>query len=333
MYNDIVLDVKKIQSTEGDLKNEEFEAKKKVVGIIGGREMKKLLCAFLCCFLTSLFGCSNTPTEQRSSNLEAQSTSATSSITDTAEVSSTISSDITTTSLTSSKTTSAVSKVPTTSTAKPEPNPPQQQEPEYPPYEEPTYEPPQDEPQEPIVNTITLPDMTGENGDTAKSSLLSGDIQSVKIVEEYSDTVEEGKVIRQTPAGGTKIKENELKNTVVTLYVSKGKEIIYPTLPQCPITLACGVTITKIELVETSDYFFNYKIILSNDNLYTINRFWMDVNIYNADGIIVDSTFLSSHAKVPTGGLFQTDIGVYGVLRENNPTKIEFITDSAHIYK
>ena len=170
--------------------------------------MKKILCAFLPCLLTvSLFGCSNTPTEQTSSNLETQNTSATSSTTEIVETNSEVSSNTTTTSSSSNETTSTVSQTtttnkPTSSTAKPEP--PEEEKPQY--------------------ETMTM-DYTGYDAEYA-IELLETEGFSVTLEYEYNNRMEQNHVISQSIQVGDIITEHK-----ITLYVSKGTYIELPEVP------------------------------------------------------------------------------------------------------
>lgn len=65
----------------------------------------------------------------------------------------------------------------------------------------------------------TLSDYKGMSLLSARSNLTKLGLE-VKVVSEYSDSVESGIVIRMSPASGTKVKHGD----TVTLYVSKGKE-------------------------------------------------------------------------------------------------------------
>jgi beta-lactam-binding protein with PASTA domain/predicted Ser/Thr protein kinase len=67
--------------------------------------------------------------------------------------------------------------------------------------------------------TVPVPDMTGQTGDGA-TQILRGEQYNfeVKIVEEPSDTVEEGRVTRTEPAAGTVV----AVGSPVTVYVSNG---------------------------------------------------------------------------------------------------------------
>lgn len=238
--------------------------------------MKKLFSAILCFLLVfSLFGCSGDPTEATNSTVGVNSE--TSNTTDIEEASGIISNDGATDSLNSGETSSTASQStnkPASSTTKP-PKDEQSQN-------KPTYEEPVEWPQKPDAETVTLPDVTGENSDNAKSALLIGGIKSVKIVEEYSSSVKKGKVIRQIPKGGMKIKENELKDVVVTLYVSKGIELVLPPLPDTPISVTKNVwhnslghtvdvtaEVVNLEWQETSS---GFKIVgtVKNKSIYTI---------------------------------------------------------------
>ena len=67
----------------------------------------------------------------------------------------------------------------------------------------------------------TVPDVVGKTKSSAKSSIESADL-SVVFAEEYSETVASGKVISQTPTGGS----SAGKGDSVTVTVSKGRQPI-----------------------------------------------------------------------------------------------------------
>ena len=62
-------------------------------------------------------------------------------------------------------------------------------------------------------------DFTGKTLDYVQAALASHDIKC-EVVEEYSDDVEEGKVIRTDPEAGTELE----KGATLTVYISKGKQ-------------------------------------------------------------------------------------------------------------
>ena len=66
-------------------------------------------------------------------------------------------------------------------------------------------------------NSVTIPSVTGKPSADAKSALEEKGF-NVKITEQYSDTVEKGKVISQSPSSNSSL----TKGSTVTIYVSKG---------------------------------------------------------------------------------------------------------------
>lgn len=74
--------------------------------------------------------------------------------------------------------------------------------------------------------TITIPSVIGMTEENASDVLQNAGF-SVSIDYSYSDTVEMGSVISQSPSGSTSAQEG----TTVTVVVSKGKEIINVTVP------------------------------------------------------------------------------------------------------
>ena len=70
-----------------------------------------------------------------------------------------------------------------------------------------------------VKDTYKVIDFTGKTLDYVKAALASHDI-NCEVVEEYSDDVEEGKVIRTDPEAGTELE----KGATLTVYISKGKQ-------------------------------------------------------------------------------------------------------------
>ncbi len=70
-------------------------------------------------------------------------------------------------------------------------------------------------------DSVTVPDLVGKTKEAAETALgsaglrLNGDIQ-----EEYSDDIEKGKIVRQSPAAGREVE----KGSSVRIYISKGPD-------------------------------------------------------------------------------------------------------------
>ncbi|MCR4716294.1 MAG: Stk1 family PASTA domain-containing Ser/Thr kinase [Lachnospiraceae bacterium] len=69
-------------------------------------------------------------------------------------------------------------------------------------------------------SSVDVPDVTSYKKENANEILVQEGFE-VKVAYEYSDTVEEGKVIKQDPAGNTKAP----KGSTVTITISQGKEV------------------------------------------------------------------------------------------------------------
>lgn len=67
---------------------------------------------------------------------------------------------------------------------------------------------------------VTVPSLRGYTGEEAANLLAAAQLTGSVAGEEYSDEIEEGRIISQSPAAGEKVP----KNTSVTYVVSKGKE-------------------------------------------------------------------------------------------------------------
>lgn len=69
-------------------------------------------------------------------------------------------------------------------------------------------------------NKVTVPPLKGLTKEEAANTLSAMELSGSVSGEEFSDEVEEGKIISQSPAAGEKVP----KNTAITYVVSKGKE-------------------------------------------------------------------------------------------------------------
>lgn len=70
---------------------------------------------------------------------------------------------------------------------------------------------------------VEVPTLTNRDEATAKQLLSSAGLASGSVTQEFSDTVESGKIISQNPNAGTKVE----KGTKVSYVVSKGAEDVY----------------------------------------------------------------------------------------------------------
>lgn len=77
--------------------------------------------------------------------------------------------------------------------------------------------------------TIAVPDMINKSFDEAISQIIEIGL-TYRVIEESSDTIAQGNIIRQIPMAGTKVN----KDDIVTLHVSTGKGI---TATQAPATI------------------------------------------------------------------------------------------------
>ena len=76
---------------------------------------------------------------------------------------------------------------------------------------------------------IPVPNVVGRSFDDAISQIMAAGL-TYRVVENPSETVESGNIIRQIPMAGTKLNEND----IVTLHVSTGKSV---TATQAPATV------------------------------------------------------------------------------------------------
>ena len=77
--------------------------------------------------------------------------------------------------------------------------------------------------------SIAVPNAVGKSFDDAISQIMAAGL-TYRVIEDPSETVESGKIIRQIPMAGTKLN----KNDIVTLHVSTGKSV---TATQMPATV------------------------------------------------------------------------------------------------
>lgn len=75
--------------------------------------------------------------------------------------------------------------------------------------------------------TVKMPDFADSSLDTVKKFLSKNNITNVTYEEKYSSTIAQGCVISTDPEAGTKLDSD----TDVTVYVSKGPETVYVTVP------------------------------------------------------------------------------------------------------
>ncbi len=76
------------------------------------------------------------------------------------------------------------------------------------------------------IDAVTVPDVTGKKLDEAKQTLLNAGFL-VEEDEDYSEDVEEGYIISQTPNGNTEAE----KGSTITIVVSKGEEVKVAKVP------------------------------------------------------------------------------------------------------
>lgn len=77
--------------------------------------------------------------------------------------------------------------------------------------------------------SIPVPNVVGKSFDDAISQIMAAGL-TYRVIENPSETVESGNIIRQIPMAGTKVNEND----IVTLHVSTGKSV---TATQAPATV------------------------------------------------------------------------------------------------
>lgn len=70
---------------------------------------------------------------------------------------------------------------------------------------------------------VEVPTITGKTESKAKELLKAAGLASGQASQEYSDTVDEGNIISQSPSAGTKVD----KNTKVSYVISKGKNTVH----------------------------------------------------------------------------------------------------------
>ncbi len=74
---------------------------------------------------------------------------------------------------------------------------------------------------------VTVPDVAHNTKSSAKSILRNAGFVDFVTEEIYDDVVDEGKVVKTKPMAKSKVPASE----EITIYISKGKEIIYSTVP------------------------------------------------------------------------------------------------------
>lgn len=77
------------------------------------------------------------------------------------------------------------------------------------------------------TESTKVPNVAGKTRSEADAAIVASNLSVGSHEEEYSDSVSEGKVIRTSPAAGSEVS----KNSSVTVYISKGKEVKDATVP------------------------------------------------------------------------------------------------------
>lgn len=106
--------------------------------------------------------------------------------------------------------------------------------------------------------TASMDDLTGQPRTNAEALLrnLTGMNLNVQVVEEASETVEEGKVIRTEPRKGATLTAGQ----TVTLYVSTGSDVVMTTVPE-----VLGLDISKaVSLLAGKNLKYDYDLVESD---------------------------------------------------------------------
>lgn len=117
-----------------------------------------------------------------------------------------------------------------------------------------------------ILSSVkSMPDLVGKSSDIAMVELLNlfdnfDEHGEYILVEEYNDSIEKGVIIRTYPEAGEKISST----ADITLYVSKGKEIVFPQITGGTLEDA----ISKLELFAQSK---NMSLKVITDGYYSEN--------------------------------------------------------------
>jgi len=110
----------------------------------------------------------------------------------------------------------------------------------------------------PRLELTQVPDVTNMSIAAAKRVLMNQGLLLGAITYEFSDTVEKGNVIRQSPVAGTMIE----KNVAVDLVVSKGKQPSPP--PQPPSNIVEGEIVYTMP--EEGPEQMNFKVVTIDEN-------------------------------------------------------------------
>ena len=137
-------------------------------------------------------------------------------------------------------------------------------------------------------NSVTIPSVKGKSSADAKSTLEDKGF-NVKITEQYSDTVEKGKVISQSPSANSSL----TKSSTVTIYVSKGIQPV--TVPNVvgKSSSAASSSLSKVGLkVKTQE---EYSTSVAKGNVIKQSPS-ANASVYKGDTI----TITVSKGKEPT---------------------------------
>ena len=145
-------------------------------------------------------------------------------------------------------------------------------------------------------NKLKMPDVTEYDYNKAKDMLEKLGITNIETDEAYSDNVDKGEIISQTPAKDTEI----TKDAKVTLVISKGSKIKYMSVP---------------DVVGLSESAAKEK--LSNNGVYSISIKSVKTDDRSKNGIVISQ---SDSGNVKLGATITLTIGQYEepVKQENN---------------
>lgn len=136
---------------------------------------------------------------------------------------------------------------------------------------------------------IEMPDFRNYERTNIEKSLKAKDLNNYKITEEYSDEVEKGYLIKQTPSAGTKVS----KDTSIEIVVSKGPETKLVDVPNVTgQNLNNAKTILEGAKLKIND---NIKYEITNDK--------------SQDGIVLDQNI--SGIEVKEGTAITLTVGKY----------------------
>lgn len=151
------------------------------------------------------------------------------------------------------------------------------------------------------VKVAVVPDLKKKSVTDAEAALSTVNLKLGNVSQEYSDTIEEGKVISQSIASGTEVKEE----TAVDITISKGKK---PTTKTYTATFSGAITNASYAFEEGESVFVTLTLKVGDASYTLISDYYSEgsfpiqlSNIASIDGLTSKSASLVYSVKNDAG--------------------------------